>query len=74
MQACGADFEAMRTTEFFSAHEALVLDYERPMTRVDSRTGELYLTSGHFVWVGERTVTSTAPTSTSWPRCATPWA
>ena len=55
MKACGADFEAMRTTEFFSAHEALVLDYERPMTRVDSRTGDLYDTSGHFVWVGERT-------------------
>ena len=55
MQACGADFEAMRTTEFFSAHEALVLDYERPMTRVDSRTGDLYDTSGHFIWVGERT-------------------
>ncbi|MGL5862722.1 MAG: 3-deoxy-7-phosphoheptulonate synthase, partial [Phycicoccus sp.] len=42
MQACGADFDAMRSTEFFSAHEALVLDYERPLTRVDSRTGELY--------------------------------
>jgi 3-deoxy-7-phosphoheptulonate synthase len=55
MRACGADFEAMRATEFFSAHEALVLDYERPMTRVDSRTGNLYDTSGHFVWVGERT-------------------
>jgi len=55
MAACGADFEAMRTTEFFSAHEALVLDYERPLTRVDSRTGELYDTSGHFIWVGERT-------------------
>ncbi|MGL4742843.1 MAG: class II 3-deoxy-7-phosphoheptulonate synthase [Dermatophilaceae bacterium] len=55
MQACGADFDAMRSTEFFSAHEALVLDYERPLTRVDSRTGELYDTSGHFVWVGERT-------------------
>ena len=55
MEACGADFEAMRTTEFFSAHEALVLDYERPMTRIDSRTGDLYDTSGHFVWVGERT-------------------
>ncbi len=55
MSACGADFEAMRTTEFFSAHEALVLDYERPMTRVDSRTGRLYDTSGHFIWVGERT-------------------
>jgi 3-deoxy-7-phosphoheptulonate synthase len=55
MQACGADFDAMRTTEFFSAHEALLLDYERPLTRVDSRTGELYDTSGHFIWVGERT-------------------
>jgi 3-deoxy-7-phosphoheptulonate synthase len=55
MAACGADFETMRSTEFFSAHEALVLDYERPLTRVDSRTGELYDTSGHFVWVGERT-------------------
>ncbi|HYN29308.1 MAG TPA: 3-deoxy-7-phosphoheptulonate synthase class II [Dermatophilaceae bacterium] len=55
MAACGADFDAMRTTEFFAAHEALVLDYERPLTRVDSRTGDLYVTSGHFVWVGERT-------------------
>jgi 3-deoxy-7-phosphoheptulonate synthase len=55
MAACGADFEAMRTTEFFAAHEALLLDYERPMVRVDSRTGELYDTSAHFIWVGERT-------------------
>ncbi len=55
MAACGADFDAMRTTEFFAAHEALVLDYERPMTRIDSRTGHPYDTSAHFVWVGERT-------------------
>ncbi|AXG15353.1 class II 3-deoxy-7-phosphoheptulonate synthase [Intrasporangium calvum] len=55
MAACGADFEAMRTVEFYAAHEALVLDYERPLTRVDSRSGRLYDTSGHFVWVGERT-------------------
>ncbi len=55
MAACGADFDAMRTTEFFSAHEALLLDYERPLTRIDSRTGRLYDTSAHFVWVGERT-------------------
>ena len=55
MAACGAEFDAMRTTEFFSAHEALVLDYERPLSRVDSRTGNLYDTSGHFIWVGERT-------------------
>ena len=55
MAACGADFEAMKSTKFWSAHEALLLDYERPMTRVDSRTGDLYNTSGHFVWIGERT-------------------
>jgi 3-deoxy-7-phosphoheptulonate synthase len=55
MAACGADFDAMRTVEFFSAHEALVLDYERPLTRVDSRSGRLYDTSSHFVWIGERT-------------------
>jgi 3-deoxy-7-phosphoheptulonate synthase len=55
MAACGADFDAMRTVEFFAAHEALVLDYERPLTRIDSRTGLAYDTSAHFVWVGERT-------------------
>lgn len=55
MSACGADFDAMRQVEFFAAHEALLLDYERPLTRVDSRTGRLYDTSGHFIWVGERT-------------------
>jgi 3-deoxy-7-phosphoheptulonate synthase len=55
MAACGADFDRMRTVEFFSAHEALILDYERPMTRIDSRTGLAYDTSAHFVWVGERT-------------------
>lgn len=55
MAACGADFDAMRTVEFFAAHEALVLDYERPLTRVDSRSGRLYDTSAHFIWIGERT-------------------
>ena len=55
MAACGADFDAMRTVEFYAAHEALLLDYERPLTRIDSRTGHPYDVSGHFVWVGERT-------------------
>ncbi len=32
MWACGADFDAMRTVEFYAAHEALLLDYERPLT------------------------------------------
>ncbi|WP_370892214.1 class II 3-deoxy-7-phosphoheptulonate synthase [Janibacter sp. GXQ6167] len=55
MAACGVDFEAMKGVDFFCAHEALLLDYEHPMTRVDHRTGQLYDTSGHFLWVGERT-------------------
>ena len=55
MDACGADFNELRTTEFYVSHEGLLLDYERPMTRIDSRTGTPYITSGHFIWIGERT-------------------
>lgn len=55
MEACGADFDGLKRTEFYAAHEALLLDYERALTRIDSRTGEPYVTSGHFVWIGERT-------------------
>ncbi len=55
MTACGADFEALKRTEFFVSHEALLMDYERPMTRIDSRTSQPYNTSAHFVWIGERT-------------------
>lgn len=55
MSACGADPAEFRSVEFFVAHEALSLDYERPLTRVDPLTGQLYGASGHFLWVGERT-------------------
>ena len=55
MAACGADVEALRAVEFYSSHEGLLLDYERPMTRIDSRTGLPYDCSAHFVWIGERT-------------------
>lgn len=55
MTACGADPEEFRRVDFYSSHEALLLDYEKPMTRVDSRTGNLYDVSAHFVWIGERT-------------------
>ncbi|GLU86900.1 phospho-2-dehydro-3-deoxyheptonate aldolase [Kocuria sp. NBRC 114282] len=55
MAACGADFDALSTTELFTGHEALVLDYERALTRIDSRTHRPYGTSGHFLWIGERT-------------------
>ncbi|BDZ43337.1 phospho-2-dehydro-3-deoxyheptonate aldolase [Paraoerskovia sediminicola] len=55
MDACGADFDALRTVEFFVSHEALILDYERALTRLDARTGAAYGSSGHFLWIGERT-------------------
>ncbi|WP_405594748.1 3-deoxy-7-phosphoheptulonate synthase class II [Streptomyces sp. NBC_01410] len=55
MRACGTDPEEFRTVEFFASHEALILDYESALTRVDSRSGRLYDVSGHMVWIGERT-------------------
>ncbi len=55
MAACGADFDALRRVDLFLSHEALVLDYERALTRVDARTGDAYDTSAHFLWIGERT-------------------
>jgi 3-deoxy-7-phosphoheptulonate synthase len=58
MRACGIDPEIhpeMRTTDFFTSHEALLLGYEQAFTRVDSTTGDWYCTSGHLLWVGDRT-------------------
>jgi 3-deoxy-7-phosphoheptulonate synthase len=55
MEACGVDSAELRATEFFVSHEGLLFDYERPLTRIDSRTGLPYVTSGHFIWIGERT-------------------
>jgi 3-deoxy-7-phosphoheptulonate synthase len=55
MHACGADPEEFHRVDLYAGHEALVLDYERALTRIDSRTGLPYDVSGHFVWVGDRT-------------------
>jgi 3-deoxy-7-phosphoheptulonate synthase len=58
MRACGIDPEThpeMRTTDFYTSHEALLLQYEQAMTRVDSTSGDWYDTSGHMVWIGDRT-------------------
>jgi 3-deoxy-7-phosphoheptulonate synthase len=55
MRACGADPEELRRVEFYSSHEALLLPYEQALTRVDSRSGQRYDVSAHFLWVGERT-------------------
>jgi 3-deoxy-7-phosphoheptulonate synthase len=58
MRAIGLDPEAhpeLRATDFYTSHEALLLGYEQAMTRVDSTSGEYYATSGHMIWVGDRT-------------------
>ena len=58
MAACGLTPETtpqIRETEFFTAHEALLLPYEQAMTRVDSTSGNWYDTSAHFLWAGDRT-------------------
>jgi len=55
MEAAGAYSDELKRADFWTAHEGLLMDYERPMTRVDSRTGLPYDTSAHFIWIGERT-------------------
>jgi 3-deoxy-7-phosphoheptulonate synthase len=59
MQACGLDLEShpeLKSTDFYTSHEALLLGYEQALTREDStRPGNWYATSGHMVWIGDRT-------------------
>ena len=58
MRAIGLDPEAhpeMRSTDFYTSHEALLLGYEQAFTRIDSTSGDPYATSGHMLWVGDRT-------------------
>ncbi|KZL24901.1 class II 3-deoxy-7-phosphoheptulonate synthase [Pseudovibrio sp. Ad37] len=58
MRACGVDPDntpQLRSTDFFTSHEALLLGYEEALTRIDSTTGECYATSGHMLWIGDRT-------------------
>jgi 3-deoxy-7-phosphoheptulonate synthase len=53
MRACGVHDAALEGVELYASHEALILEYERALTRVDD--GRAYDLSAHFVWVGERT-------------------
>ena len=58
MQAIGIDLGDERTiheVDVWTSHEALLLDYEEPLVRRDSTTGDWYACSAHFLWVGERT-------------------
>jgi 3-deoxy-7-phosphoheptulonate synthase len=55
MSAIGADPDEFHRVDFHSSHEALILEYEHALTRIDSRTDLPYDVSAHFVWIGERT-------------------
>ena len=55
MQAIGADPDEFHRVDFHSSHEALSLEYEHALTRIDSRTQQPYDVSAHFLWIGERT-------------------
>ncbi|WP_026380700.1 class II 3-deoxy-7-phosphoheptulonate synthase [Afifella pfennigii] len=58
MRAIGLDADStpsLRQTDFFTSHEALLLGYEQALTRVDSTSGDWYATSGHLLWIGDRT-------------------
>ncbi len=58
MRACGIHPDSvpqLRSTDFFTSHEALLLGYEQALTRIDSTSGDNYATSGHMLWIGDRT-------------------
>ena len=58
MKAIGFDaerYQRLRETDFYTSHEALLLGYEEALTREDSTSGDYYGTSGHFLWIGDRT-------------------
>jgi 3-deoxy-7-phosphoheptulonate synthase len=56
MRAINVDLgPAGHMVELYTSHEALLLDYERALTRIEDATGLAYDTSAHMVWVGERT-------------------
>jgi 3-deoxy-7-phosphoheptulonate synthase len=58
MKACGIDADTvpqLKTTSFYTSHEALLLPYEQALTRQDSLTGDWYDTSAHMLWIGDRT-------------------
>jgi 3-deoxy-7-phosphoheptulonate synthase len=58
MEACGLTSDTsptVREVAFYTSHEALLLPYERALTRQDSLTGDWYDCSAHMLWIGDRT-------------------
>ncbi|ARC88813.1 class II 3-deoxy-7-phosphoheptulonate synthase [Rhodovulum sp. MB263] len=58
MTAAGVNGETMNglsSVDFFTSHEALLLEYEEALTRIDSTSGNWIAGSGHMIWIGDRT-------------------
>ncbi|MXQ07175.1 3-deoxy-7-phosphoheptulonate synthase class II [Alphaproteobacteria bacterium GH1-50] len=58
MTAAGVNRDTAHTlqsVDFYTSHEALLLEYEEALTRVDSTTGKWVAGSGHMIWIGDRT-------------------
>ena len=55
MESAGVDPNEFKAVDFYASHEALIIEYEKALTRIDSRTELPYDVSGHFLWIGERT-------------------
>ena len=45
----------LQTVDFYTSHEALLLEYEEALCRIDSTTGKWLAGSGHMIWIGDRT-------------------
>ncbi len=58
MKAAGVDSataHTLRTVDFYTSHESLLLEYEEALTRLDSTSGKWLAGSGHMIWIGDRT-------------------
>jgi len=58
MQAAGLDadnIETLSSVDFYTSHEALLLEYEEALCRIDSTSGLPVAGSGHMIWIGDRT-------------------
>ena len=58
MTAAGVNADTahtLSTVEFYTSHEALLLEYEEALCRIDSLTGQPVAGSGHMIWIGDRT-------------------
>ncbi|MBE0413430.1 class II 3-deoxy-7-phosphoheptulonate synthase [Yoonia sp.] len=58
MQAAGLTTDTnheLQTVDFYTSHEALLLEYEEALCRLDSTSGKWLAGSGHMIWIGDRT-------------------